>query len=241
MSREQISKALKRLRENTGLTADEVGALVGKSGKTVNAWENNRGQPDAEMLIKLCDVYKVNNILEEFKGSKINIANQFLDSDRHLLLKYHLLDKHGTNIVDYILNKEYERCTEIEKEPQQNYIDLKIASLPASAGTGVDLQEENYEIMTVKCTELTEQADFAVRVSGNSMEPTYSDGDILLVEGTPFINIGDIGIFVVNGDGYVKEYGGNCLISHNEKYSDIKLSEYDVVICSGKVIGVLEE
>ena len=36
MGREQISKALKRLRENTGLTADEVGALVGKSGKVVN-------------------------------------------------------------------------------------------------------------------------------------------------------------------------------------------------------------
>lgn len=111
MSREQISKSLKRLRENTGLTADEVGALVGKSGKTVNAWENNRGQPDAEMLIKLCDIYKVDNILEEFKGSKLNTVNQLLDSDKQLLLKYHILDKHGTEVVDYILNKEYERCT----------------------------------------------------------------------------------------------------------------------------------
>ena len=47
MSRESIAKALKRLREQSGLTADQVGAMVGKSGKTVNAWENNRGQPDA--------------------------------------------------------------------------------------------------------------------------------------------------------------------------------------------------
>lgn len=30
----------------------------------------------AEMLIKLCDVYKVNNILEEFKGAKINNENR---------------------------------------------------------------------------------------------------------------------------------------------------------------------
>ena len=53
MSRESIAKALKRLREQSGLTADQVGAMVGKSGKTVNAWENNRGQPDAEILMQL--------------------------------------------------------------------------------------------------------------------------------------------------------------------------------------------
>lgn len=67
MSRKTIAKALKRLRMKSGLTADEVGALVGKSGKTVNAWENNRGQPDAEILMKLCDIYNVSNILEEFR------------------------------------------------------------------------------------------------------------------------------------------------------------------------------
>ena len=67
MSREAIAKALKRLREESGLTADQVGALVGKSGKTVNAWENNRGQPDAEVLMQLCDIYNVKDILAEFR------------------------------------------------------------------------------------------------------------------------------------------------------------------------------
>lgn len=67
MSREHIATVLKQLREKTGLTANEVGAIIGKSGKTVNAWENNHGQPDAEMLIKLCDVYNVDDILNEFR------------------------------------------------------------------------------------------------------------------------------------------------------------------------------
>lgn len=75
MSREYIAKTLKRLRETSGFTADEVGKIVGKSGKTVNAWENNRGQPDAEMLMLLCDIYKVDNILAEFKPN-INCLNQ---------------------------------------------------------------------------------------------------------------------------------------------------------------------
>lgn len=67
MSRETIAKALKRLRLQSGLTANQVGAILGKSGKTVNAWENNRGQPDAEMLMSLCDIYNVSDILAEFR------------------------------------------------------------------------------------------------------------------------------------------------------------------------------
>ncbi len=42
MSKIQIATNLKRLREQIGLTADEVGIKIGKSGKTVNAWENGR-------------------------------------------------------------------------------------------------------------------------------------------------------------------------------------------------------
>ncbi len=70
MSREHIAHKLKELRRKSGLTADEVGAKIGKSGKTVNAWENNRGQPDAEILIELCDIYNVDNILKEFREYK---------------------------------------------------------------------------------------------------------------------------------------------------------------------------
>ena len=40
MSRETIAKVLRRLRMQSGLTANEVGEMIGKSGKTVNAWEN---------------------------------------------------------------------------------------------------------------------------------------------------------------------------------------------------------
>ena len=67
MSRDFIAATLKRLREKSGLTADEVGIKIGKSGKTVNAWENGRGQPDADILIELCDIYEVDNILDEFR------------------------------------------------------------------------------------------------------------------------------------------------------------------------------
>lgn len=72
MSREHIAQVLKKLRLKSGLTADEVGAMIGRSGKTVNAWENNRGQPDAEILIELCDIYDVDDILKEFREEETN-------------------------------------------------------------------------------------------------------------------------------------------------------------------------
>ena len=73
------------------------------------------------------------------------------------------------------------------------------------------------------------------------MEPDFHDGDIVLVKGKPKIEIGQIGIFVVNGFGYIKELGKNRLISLNDDYDDIKLTENDSVWCMGEVIGTLEE
>jgi len=87
MSRETIAKNLKRLREQSGLTADQVGAMIGKSGKTVNAWENNRGQPDAEILIQLCDIYKVDNILDEFRDERTNPFT-VSDHEKTLVIAY---------------------------------------------------------------------------------------------------------------------------------------------------------
>lgn len=51
---------------------------------------------------------------------------------------------------------------------------------------------------------------------------------------------GDVGIFVVNGKAYIKEYGKTELISHNPNFPNIQIAEYDNIVCMGKVIGKLE-
>ncbi|HZJ75028.1 MAG TPA: helix-turn-helix transcriptional regulator [Clostridia bacterium] len=103
MSREYIAQQLKRLREQSGLTANQVGEVVGKSGKTVNAWENNRGQPDAEILMKLCDVYNVTDILAEFDPNKSEDDIALSNHERVLVRAYR--DNPELQIaVDRILN-----------------------------------------------------------------------------------------------------------------------------------------
>lgn len=71
------------------------------------------------------------------------------------------------------------------------------------------------------------------------MEPVYFDGDIVLIEEQAAIDVGEIGIFTVDGKGYIKKYGGDRLISLNTAYDDIVFSAHDDdrIRCVGKVIG----
>lgn len=98
MSKEYIASVLKRLRTESGLTADEVGTLVGKSGKTVNGWENGRSQPDAELLLQLCDIYKVDNILDTFIEYRKNI--------KPLVVRDTVLTAHELDVITAYRNNE---------------------------------------------------------------------------------------------------------------------------------------
>ena len=94
--------------------------------------------------------------------------------------------------------------------------------------------------MQIKPTPIAKRANYAVRVSGSSMEDTYYDGDIVLVETCPDIAIGEIGIFIVNDQGYIKQRGKNCLISLNPESHDVDIHDGDVVYCRGRVLGKAE-
>lgn len=67
------------------------------------------------------------------------------------------------------------------------------------------------------------------------MEPTYYDGDTLLVEMAEKIEIGEIGIFSVNNECFVKKLGHDELISLNPASKNIPLNE--TARCMGRVIG----
>ena len=112
--------------------------------------------------------------------------------------------------------------------------------LPVSAGPGVYLDDSLADEISIPDNEKTASTNFALRISGNSMEPKYRDGDILLVEDTDSVEIGELGIFVLDGNGYFKKFGGDRLISLNTEYGDILLRDYAETVCCGRVVGKLK-
>lgn len=122
-----------------------------------------------------------------------------------------------------------------DEEPE-NMITLPLYDTGASAGTGVFLDSTDYEMIAIEDDYTTRRANFAVWVSGNSMEPRFSDGDLVLVRTQPTIDIGDIGIFILNGEGYIKKLGESKLVSLNPAYDDIEFDDDDEIFCKGKVL-----
>ena len=112
--------------------------------------------------------------------------------------------------------------------------------LPVSAGVGVYLEEASAETISVPATEKTAEADYALRISGNSMEPKYHDGDVLLVRECDAVDVGELGIFLLDGCGFFKVFGGDRLLSLNPEYGPILLKDFDDIQCKGAVIGKLK-
>lgn len=171
--------------------------------------------------------------------------------ERDYIEKYRSLDAHGKRIVDSVLDIEIERIATTDIYPEISATRSALQIVPngnkrliqyhyrlASAGTGQIL----FDLLPSMEIEIPDipahrNASYAIGVNGNSMYPAYSDGDILIVEIIDNINTGDIGIFSVDNNCYVKKLGVGELISVNDEYDNIPLTEDSR--CMGRVIGKL--
>ncbi len=117
---------------------------------------------------------------------------------------------------------------------------ISLYDMPVSAGVGEFLTESTGTEIFIPDAPKTREADYALRISGDSMEPKYHSGDVLLVESCDFVEEGELGIFVLDGSGYFKKYGGDRLISLNTAYAPIMLKDFSEVSCCGRVVGKLK-
>lgn len=160
------------------------------------------------------------------KGESDILKNyqQLSDAGKQLLLK------HLNNLIDYEKKQGQQMTTD-------GYRELPLYLLPASAGIGNYLDSDQYEFKSFPAQRIPDQAKYAIRVTGNSMEPTYYQNDIVFVKPVNTLTPGDIGIIVINGEGFIKQYQKNELLSFNPSYAPISPSEYDEIRIVGKVLG----
>lgn len=243
-----IIEKLKEGRANAKLKQSEVAEKIGIKGNTLSNYENGVSEPDIDTFCALCDIYNIDpsNILNEAYGLGVQGKDfKIKPSEIKHIEKYRDLDHHGKKMVDFTLNEEWARSTAAppEHEPtneihRSNTRLINYYYRLASAGTGQIV----FDAPPTRHIEIPDipkyrKADYAIGVNGKSMEPTFHDGDMILIEMTEEIEPGEIGIFLVNNESYVKKLGDGELISLNPDYNNIPLNESS--ICLGRVIDKL--
>ncbi|MDE6749681.1 MAG: helix-turn-helix domain-containing protein [Lachnospiraceae bacterium] len=75
MDQKKIGKLLKELRNEKGLTQEQLAEIFNVSNRTVSRWENGNNMPDLDILIQISDYYEINlrELLDgERKSEKMN-------------------------------------------------------------------------------------------------------------------------------------------------------------------------
>lgn len=164
-------------------------------------------------------------------------ASMLSSADRRFLAAYRKASPSDRQIIDNIVARY--PVEEIDTAPTSKIIPLfgtAAAAGPGEFDTGLPFEE--YSVPA------DSGAAFAVRISGDSMEPVLQDGQIALcAEKAP--QIGDVTVMMVNGALLVKQfssdsYGNIYLRSLNRARRDLDLdvmaSGNDTVTCYGTVI-----
>ncbi len=242
-----IGYRIKEARERLGLTQTELGNIVGVTGSAITNYEKETSHPKEQIIYKLMEALNVDaNYLFQDAVKLPQRKNDVSLAEYNMIKSYRALDQHGKETVSYILNRETERVQQIEQttatvvEVADSNSQGRILQYfhSVSAGAGEVIFDDVYtERITVPDRPQYRRVAYAVKVSGHSMEPLYHDKDILLVEPTCEISIGEIGIFNVSGQAYVKRLGKGVLISLNKEYNDIPLTEES--LCMGRVVDKL--
>ncbi len=76
----KVSKNIKKLRNERKLTQDSLAEKINVTRQTVSSWENDRTQPDIEMLGVLADVFRV-SLEEIIYGEKRNVGLEATKKD----------------------------------------------------------------------------------------------------------------------------------------------------------------
>lgn len=241
---------LKDLRKKRGLSMQDFCAKADISFSTYQNYETGKRIPTADILIKLSKFYKVST--DYLLGLNISQSSDTLDGfaerfdmsalEKKIIEGYVKLPKEmRTDLMEFLHRSVSEAMEESGSVNRAEFISVSFADYPVSAGIGDELSDyENWDKALVPLTDKSRKASFIIRVDGDSMEPEYHNNDYILVKKQDAVEVGEIGVFFVDGKGYMKKFGADRLISLNEEYKDIPLTENTEFRCFGLVLGKAE-
>lgn len=212
---------LKQKREELCLEQQELAELIGVSKQAYFKWEKGLSKPTKANIAKLEKVLKV--------------PEGYLSEDEISSLYKQLTEPNQEKAITYVrdLVSSQKVISIAEKRSEYRVYEKLSAGIGASVYGDLDYDVVYYN------EELPH--DFASWVDGNSMEPTYQNGEVALIRETGFDYDGAVYAVVWDSQTYIKkvyrEEEGLRLVSINKDYPD-KFAPFDEnprVI--GKIVG----
>lgn len=232
-----VGNRMKNIRKKQGISADTLADNIGVSRSTVFRYEKG----DIEKM----PIDVVANVAEALHVSLPDLMGIENDSIQKKIndIVYNLSSDRQQNVYNYAERQLAEQNNNVVQlsDYTDNVEHTETVYGAVSAGTGQYLDHEQPEQVVVRGS--APDHDFAVKVVGNSMEPTFNDGQIVYVN--KLINDNEIRnnqfvIAEVNGEAFIKKLSFSDdyvrLISLNPNYKDIIIHDYDDFAIRGIVV-----
>lgn len=193
-----IGQRIAQARNGAGLSLAKFSKVlesygVNVSAAAINKWEMGKSIPSAYQLIAVVNALQMDDSI-----------SQFMETGSNPELNCEGLKKLAEYRDDLIASGRYKPQVLVRKIIK--FIEMPVSNLAVSAGVGEYLEDGNFEMVRFPESTIPQGAEFGVRVSGDSMEPVYHDGQIVWVQQCDSMQIGEVGIFIYDGEGYLKIY-----------------------------------
>ncbi|HDD0639817.1 XRE family transcriptional regulator [Staphylococcus aureus] len=228
-----IAKNIRKFLNDSNMSQKKLAELINIKPSTLSDYLNLRSNPSHGVIQRIADVFEV---------GKSDIDTTYKDDNDITSIYNKLTPPRQENVLNYA-NEQLEE----QNSKGDNVVDInsyKQEKTPVnvngcvSAGVGERLHGETLFTEMVKGPIPTH--DLALKVNGDSMEPMFKDGEIIFVEKTHNIKNGQIGIFIIEEEAYVKkvfvEDDRLTLVSLNKEYRDLHFYRNESVRLVGKVI-----
>ncbi|AIA08766.1 TPA: helix-turn-helix domain-containing protein [Staphylococcus aureus] len=230
---------LKQIMSERKISQSELSRRTGIGRNSISDYLNGKYEAKQDKVFELAKALNVNEAwLMGFDISK----NRKIENNDITSIYNKLTPPRQKNVLNYA-NEQLEE----QNSKGDNVVDInsyKQEKTPVnvngcvSAGVGERLHDETLFTEMVKGPIPTH--DLALKVNGDSMEPMFKDGEIIFVEKTHNIKNGQIGIFIIEEEAYVKkvfvEDDRLTLVSLNKEYDDLHFYRNESVRLIGKVI-----
>lgn len=225
-NKEIFSQNLKYYMYKYGVDRNALCDTLGFKYMTVSDWINAKTYPRIDKIEILANYFNIkkSDLVEKQTDKQLDISpvyNQLTDIRKHKVYSY--------------AQQQLDEQTDNLNEHRSIY-------LVGSSAAGLPLDYGDLDAELIDLSNIPAKADKAIHIKGDSMEPKIANNSIIFYHEQPTLEIGEIGIFEINGSAvtckkYYVDYESKKIVlkSINPKYEPMYFTG-DQVRILGKVV-----